>query len=102
MEVAMSSVYVAGPVIRKGAPVPNLAHDLYHRLERLVIRFPGMEIALPMAEGWLEEASPGDFVEEIRRRIDSSDFVITVLDSNDPSGPAETVVAALAGKRQLI
>lgn len=97
----MATVHIAGPVVGRGTAVRSWVGDAYRDI-MASSRDLNIGATLPEATAELELAEPDDFVEWNRRKIESSDIVITVFAHGDVSAGVEAGMAALLGKQQLI
>jgi hypothetical protein len=62
----------------------------------------GHRLQLPEPEPFLDQAKPQEFFGEIAGRIAEADAVITVLSPFDMSAAAESTIASMNGKNQLL
>jgi hypothetical protein len=99
----MKTIYVIGPVIRAFHSTPDTieAEQVYNQI-RASFENAKFKVVFPVSELWLEHASPRDFYEEIKGRINSSDLVITVLPEINPSADVESTMASFLEKEQYI
>src|SRR5436305_8298171 len=98
----MKNVYVIGPV--RGRPDSALLKKFERAYDKIQddLGPAGFNIILPDAEQWLEQASPKAFYEEIARRINDSDIVISVFPEENVSAHVETTMASFLEKAQYV
>ena len=110
----MTSIYVSGPVIRRSLPLLNLkrlaldgmagiaAPDKAYRWLAQTARSLDFELLLPVSDPYLEIALPESFAREIRQRIERADGIVSIFSRTDSSGPVESTMASMMGRRQII
>jgi hypothetical protein len=91
----MPVIYVAGPI--RGYE----AEYAYRRIEKSVLDL-GFTFQIPAEEERLSDANPRDFHDEIVWRIKTADAVVSVIVTGDGGTPAESVIAAMLDKPQVI
>jgi hypothetical protein len=78
MDMVLSAIYVAGPVLRSEVDRRLPIGSLYTELET-VAKAHGVQIALPAYSAWLDSLTAPVFTEEIRNRIRKADAMIAVI-----------------------
>jgi hypothetical protein len=62
----------------------------------------GFEVVLPELDSYLDQLDPQEFYNQISKRLDKSDFVITVFPEMSKSAPVEATLASFKDKAQYI
>lgn len=97
----MASVYVSGPVIRGGEPLPFWVQATYEQAYQRIGSLHA-EALMPQSERRLETMDPQNFRSEIEDRISSADAAIIVFTGQDVSAGIEAAMASFQGKKVLI
>jgi hypothetical protein len=100
--VMKKTIFVAGPVHRLGGPqLPQWVSYCYECIE-VASKEVGVFADRPKSEPALDSAPPAEFQKLLRKRIIDSSAVVAVFLPNDPSVPAEILIAAENNKQIMI
>jgi len=97
----MADIYVSGPVLRHGVPVPEWVGNTYETVLGSA-RELGLNVSYPEAEPYLERADPRIFLESIRQRISASQVAVVIFTGGDVSSGIEATMASNLNKPQVV
>lgn len=93
-------VYLAGPVL-PDPTIDALTAQAFAAISQAAER-AGHELALPIRDAQLNALQPEEFVQEIDRRLNSSDAIVSLVRAGDQSVAVEATLASARGKPQLL
>lgn len=97
----MTTVYVAGPVLRNNSLHGDRRELIYRHIYR-TLTDAGFKVIIPALEYEAERADPHTFFEMMRDRIVSADLVITIFPDRNRSVPVESTIASFMNKKQYV
>lgn len=97
----MTTVYVAGPVLRPNSSNGDRRELIYRYIHRTLTE-AGFKVIIPALEYEAEKADPHAFFEMMKDRIATADLVITLFPDRNRSVPVESTIASFMNKEQYV
>jgi hypothetical protein len=98
----MAEIYVAGELPER-VPIAHRGktRSVYAKLKKVLSR-RGYDTAMPALDKAMDELDAREFYRETARRIESCDFVVTIVGRHSMSPPVEAAIASQCNKLQII
>jgi hypothetical protein len=99
----MTTVYIAGPVVRSVSSLEKQRErsQIYNHIYE-TLTAAGLKVIVPSLSETTENADPQAFFQIMKDRISASDAVITVFPERNRSVPVEATMASFMNKAQYV